>query len=129
MTKIRRSTERNVKSKEQLEAEIAPLQAALMRLKDDEILAESKALVGKCFKYRNCYSCPKPDEYWWLYVKVTGVGDYWPITFQFQTDKDGKIEVEVSKHHSRLSGYTEITDAEFNREWRKVQKRIGGMTP
>jgi hypothetical protein len=120
------------KTKEQLEAEIAPLQAALHRLKDAETLKESRALVGKCFKYRNCYSCPqKPSDYWWLYVKVVGVGDYWPTTLEFQTDKDGRIEIKTSDCAviREGGGHIEIPAKEFNAAWKKLQKRIAGMKP
>lgn len=117
-----------MRTKEQLEAAIAPLQSELNRLRDAETLNESKALVGRCFKYRNCYSCPQTDaDYWWLYLKVVKVGGYWPIAFQFQTDKDGRIEIETRSHHTRLSGYVEISAKEFNAAWRKVQKRVKAL--
>lgn len=116
--------------KERLRAEMAPLQAHFRRIEDAEARAKSVALLGKCFKYQNCYSCPKePSDYWWLYVKVTGMGDYWPVAFEFQTDRDGQLTVKEKKCFSRLEGYNEISATEFNAAWRKVQKRIAGKTP
>lgn len=115
--------------KEKIRAQIAPLQAELNRIKDAEEKAKSVALVGRCFKYRNCYSCPKPDEYWWLYIKVTGMGEYWPVAFEFQTDKDGMLTVKQKECFSRMEGHNEIPASEFNAAWRKVQKRIAGTKP
>jgi hypothetical protein len=118
-----------MKTKEQLEAEIAPLQAQLHRLRDAETLKDSKALVGKCFKYRNCYSCPKgPSDYWWLYVKVVRVGDYWPVSIEFQTDRDGSITIKQNDCFMRHE-HTEIPAREFNAAWKKLQRRIATMKP
>jgi hypothetical protein len=118
------------KTKEQLEAELAPIRAELNKLRDAEILAKSKALVGKCFKYRNCYSCPKgPSDYWWLYVKVIGVGDYWPIALEFQTDKDGRSEVKRNECFSCHEGHREISAKEFNAAWRKFKNEIADIQP
>ena len=120
------------KTKEQLEAEIAPLQRALADLRDAETQRESEALVGRCFKYRNCYSCPKEaSDYWWLYIKVTHVGEYWPVTFEFQTDKDGMIQIKTDQTRVRVEngGYVEIKPSEFNAAWGKLQKRIARTKP
>lgn len=53
-------------------------------------------LVGKCFKYRNSYSCPeKPSDYWWLYRHVIGVTtDSNLMVHQFQTDTYGELTVK-----------------------------------
>lgn len=118
------------KTKEQIEAEIAPLKAQLDELRDAEVLKESLTMVGKCFKYRNCYSMPQTEAYyWWYYAKVIGIGEYWPKAFTFQIDKDGKIEIEYKTTFHRMQGYTQIPAREFDAAWRKVQKRIAGMKP
>lgn len=122
-----------MKTKEQLEAEIAPLRKQLHRLRDLELKERSVALLGRCFKYRNCYSLPKkPSDYWWLYVKVVSV-NYWPVTFEFQTDRNGRIEVKQNKCASGLDNgnesYTEISQKEFAAAWNRLQKHIGGMKP
>ena len=116
--------------KERLKAQMAPIRAELQRIEDAEAKAKSVAILGKCFKYRNCYSCPKgPEDYWWLYVKVTGMGDYWPVAFEFQTDKDGKLTVKTEECFSRFEGYDEISVKEFNAAWRKVQQNIAKRKP
>lgn len=79
----------------------------------------SKKLVGKCFKYRNCFSLPQSDaDYWWLYLRVLGVDDYGhPVGVTFQVDKDGRAEIEPSLRLMSLgierSGYIEIPQTEF----------------
>jgi hypothetical protein len=119
-----------MKTKEQLVAEIAPLQAALGRLRDAEERQKASWLVGKCFKYRNNYSCPKgPRDYWWYYVKCVGMGQYSPKTFTFQTDNEGRIEIKEEGWFMRTDGYVEISEREFRAAWRRVQKRIAGMNP
>lgn len=121
-----------MKTKEQLEAELRPIQQALADLRDKETLAASKALVGKCFKYHNNYSCPeKPIDYWWLYIKVVRVGDYWPVTFEFQTDKHGHITIKTNDCCviTGKDGYVPITSREFDAAWAKVQKKIAGTKP
>lgn len=122
-----------MKTKEQLEAELRPIQNALGKLRDQEAKKEAAAVVGKCFKYRNCYSCPsKASDYWWMYIKVTGA-THWPQTFEFQTDKYGHLTVKTDKMAIVVgkegNGYTPITVKEFNAAWRTVQQRIARMKP
>lgn len=122
-----------VKTKEQLEAELRPIQQALGRLRDQEARKESTSLIGRCFKYKNCYSCPdKPSDYWWMYIKVVGAS-HWPKTFEFQTDKYGHLTVKTDKHAIGVghegNGYVPITVKEFDAAWRKVQKRIAKLKP
>jgi len=116
-----------MKTKAQLEAEIRPLQAALHRIRDAETKAESLALVGKHYKYRNSFGGDRPQ--WWLYAKVIRVGEFHPVAFVFQTDCDGRIEINTKEWFTGLQSYIEIAAKEFNAEWRKTQKRIAGMKP
>lgn len=123
------STERDA-VKQRLQEQLAPLQAELHRIEDAEKKAESVAFLGKCFKYRNNYSCPKgPQDYWWLYAKVIGMGEYWPVAFEFQTDKDGQITIREKECFSRLKGHNEITQKEFDAAWRKVQQAVAKRKP
>lgn len=116
--------------KQRLRDQIAPLRANLERIEDAERKAQSVALVGRCFKYRNSYSCPQgPKDYWWLYVKVVGIGEHWPVSMEFETDRDGKIEIRTRECFSRFEGHDEIKPSEFNAAWRSLQKRVAGMKP
>lgn len=116
-----------MKTKDQLEAEISPLQAALQRLRNAEQSAEAKALVGKCFKYRNNYGSDCPG--WWLYSKVTKAGEYWPICFSFEETSRQMIEVKYEDHYHGTGNWKEITPKEFNAAWKALQRKLAGMKP
>jgi hypothetical protein len=85
-------------------------------------------LVGKCFRYRNCYSCPQPDEYWYRYYIVTGVEDATVRAIACQIDKDGKAQVE----HDRvlaiggepMSGFVPVPRGTFDREYRRTLRAL-----
>lgn len=71
----------------------------VMRLKDElyraQIAPALEALAGKCFRYRNSYSCPeKPSDYWYIYRRVVGHTDYSVTTFDVQRDSYGLIKIE-----------------------------------
>jgi hypothetical protein len=87
-----------------------------------------KKLVGKCFKYKNSYSSPeKESDYWYLYRKVLRIADEHPfiVSFDFQTDKDGKISIEPEERSStHLPGMVEIDGVEFWQEWCEVLKKV-----
>lgn len=87
----------------------------------------ARKLIGKTFRYRNCYSCPeKPSDYWFLYIKVIGVDRYGSLrVLQFQTDKNGDIRIE-SNHflHRLLEGYEEIPRGTFDRALMDLKKKI-----
>lgn len=116
---------------EDIEADLAPLLAERSRIRDEESAAEAKALLGRCFKYRNCYSLPQEiGDYWWLYLKVTHIKEFSSVAFQFQIDKYGKVEIDPARQFFKPSdGYIEIGKREFDREWRKTQARLMRMKP
>lgn len=90
--------------------------------------ASNRKLVGKHYKFRNCYSCPdKESDYWWSYTKVIGVEDGAVILWNFQTDKYGEISIKFRDIHTTIHhGYVEITQDEFRAEWAKLKKLIAG---
>lgn len=92
---------------------------------ETEELPKMKANIGKCFRYRNNYSCPeKPSDYWWLYRKITGVKDGSYTSFQFQTDRDGMVRIEQKEWDNISESDKEITDAEFNHVWKETLAKI-----
>lgn len=115
-------------TKESLSAEVARLREQLAAIEEAEQAEQNAALVGKCFKYRNCYSCPQSDaDYWWLYIIVTGVGEHGAMKgWSFQTDSAGKITIEPAEGFARGrlmqsgGGYIEIAPKQFWREWGTV---------
>ena len=73
-----------------------------------------EAIVGKCFRLRNCYSCPeKASDYWWTYYYVTGIaGREWVWVVTFQTDKDGVFGMETLQVRPRSMMKSEAGEAE-----------------
>lgn len=124
--------ERNAMKNFPTEAQIDAAQAALKQalaefntLKEarDEAINKPKrlALVGKCFKYRNNYSCPdKPSDYWWMWVMVVGESEIgWPITVQTERDKYGRVFVKRDEvgwsDGTPGGGYIPVTRREYDR--------------
>jgi hypothetical protein len=109
--------------KEELEFQLRTVSAELNEIKEAETEAANQALLGKCFKTRNNYSCPeKPSDYWWLYVKVTEIDGAALKCLRFQIDKGGRIDIEPGAFYASwgLNGYTEIKPAEFNKALSKT---------
>lgn len=121
--------------KESLQQIIQAARVRLGTIEHREAVAAMKPLVGKCFKYRNNYSLPKkPSDYWWLYLKIIAAKDGSAITFEFQTDQYGKVNIEPRQtHYNRAPGpergYQPISVGEFDRAWKAVQKRVAGWKP
>lgn len=86
----------------------------------------NSALIGKCHRYRNSYSCPETDvDYWWIYRRVIAVDGSWLKTFSFQTDRNGKVTVQTEKQDfSDLSGWKEISDAEFSHAFNDMMRKV-----
>ncbi len=100
---------------------------AIARLRDEERRAENAALVGKTFKYRNNYSCPKkPSDYWYLYVKVTGMNRDGSLKlFTFETDKYRHIVIGVDRHMYGLDeSYKPISAAEYRKALAALKARV-----
>lgn len=102
---------------QKIRAKIAELQSELDEKATRERMNAANRLVGKCFKYRNCYSCPEKDsDYWWLYVRVLSVDtDGYTSGVSFQTDSRGACEIkpEVSTWIVKNSSYKPISYAEW----------------
>lgn len=93
--------------------------------------AENAAVVGKHFKYRNCYSCPeRPSDYWWLYLRVIEAKGGRLKCFAFEIDKYGKISVETknSLYHVR-DGYRPISAKEYRRAWDALMAKLKKAAP
>lgn len=117
--------------KDELKSAIEKARSELREIEETENMKASKALVGKFFKYRNSYSCPKPNEYWWLYTTVTGVTEEGnPLAWNFQKDIYGKVEVESDMFRPSLSsGYTEISAQEFWKAYDSIMFELNARRP
>lgn len=123
---------RDSKRIQELRDKIKPLVAELNEIERACKLTDALLMVGKCFKFRNSYSCLEDEhERWWLYrscVHVDADGD--PVFFGFQTDMNGKIEIEVpGSCFGSVSGAEEISEDEFLKAWDDLVKRVVGLEP
>lgn len=121
----------------ELHAIINTAQQELIAMHDEKKRVLGAALVGKCYRYRNSFSCPEGDaDYWWLYMKLTGLDDMGTlIAHTFQTDKTGKIEIRFDEPRygfdpeGRFGTWEEISDIKFRSEWMVLQIEIAGRNP
>lgn len=123
-----KTSARRERCKEQIEAEIGKLRKQLSKLEDAERIETNRALPGSCFRYRNCYSCPKDDsDYWFAYKMVTGLDEFGnPEGVMFQIDKDGKIEIERFRWGT-LGGWTQIATTELRDAFEALRKKVMGF--
>ena len=90
-----------------------------------------KAMIGRCFKYRNNYSATCPG--WWLYTKVIGRKNKTLTVCRFQITSIGNIEINIIdevinidplKHHLfQIS----ITKKQFNANLNTTIKKLESM--
>ena len=93
------------------------------------LIPRMKALIGKCFHFRNSYSCPDGDaDRWWLYMRVLGVKGMELECESFEPDRYGEFKYKVQT--SRIlpdepgRGYTPIS----NKEWfEQLHRQISPM--
>lgn len=111
-----------------LRKEAGVIHQRISAIEASDRVAQGKTLVGKCFKYRNCYSCPeKPSDFWWSYTVVTAIDDHgWLTLLSFQSDKNGRVEIktDVLMYSGYLPGYVEITTNELAGAWLDLGKHI-----
>jgi hypothetical protein len=117
--------------KAELDGIIRNARAELDEIVEKERRVKGQALVGKCYRYRNSYSCPqKESDYWWLYMIVLGVTDGALICFKFQRDSEQKIEIEpdtrvpLSIEGELSDSYEEIERGLFSVAWEGVLASI-----
>lgn len=110
-------------------AQIAPLRAELDEIDRKKRISQSASEVGRCYRYRNCYSCPQTEaDYWWLYIKVTEMSEDGRLTgLGFQTDKDGKIEFENRTYFTGSERYQEISEESFAIQFELALQRANEM--
>lgn len=115
------------KTMEQLREDQRKTNQAIHRLESQRRREAHAGLLGKTFKYRNCYSCPeKPSDYWPLYAKVMEVDkDGYLKVFTFETDKYGNVDIRVDAHRSHMdSGYQPISASEYRKALAALKSRV-----
>jgi hypothetical protein len=110
------------------ERQLQKLQKEVWKEKDAEQTAKAKKLVGKCFKFRNCYSCPKGDkDKWWLYTRIVGVKDGCCVQIQHEIDKDENVSIRRQLCSTRSfdsgDGYIPITLEEYAEAFKYTTRR------
>ncbi len=117
-------------TKEELQAQASSAQAALWKIEAAELAAAGNALVGKCFTYRNCYSCPRTEaDYWTLYLRIDGCDKDGVLRgVSFQADSNGDVRVEFRMPSVRMfatpSGYKPSSRRQFNAAFSHVIKKL-----
>lgn len=112
--------------KADLEAQIKVLRGELNAIMDAEASERARQLIGRCFRYRNCYSLPETDaDYWWAYKLILDEDH----ALEFQVDKDGKVTVEEERWSPSLSGWKEITREELDTAWLAMLAHLRLVTP
>ncbi len=107
--------------KKELDTILRKARTELNRIEEAERDAENRALIGKCFKYRNSYS---EGQKWWLYQRVVSVKGGMVNIFGFETDIRGKIEIYVEKHMWAHTLGQAISLGEFRTAWRATMRKI-----
>lgn len=113
--------------KKELQATVKKALGEFEQIESAERKERNRALIGKCFKYHNSYSCPeKPADYWWLYARVAGlVEDGWLKVWTFEKNGYGKWEIEFdTTRYGAFENYTPIPLSEFLSQWKKAVKEI-----
>lgn len=124
-----------VTDREELQRIVDAGQVARVKLRemDDEIARRENAkLIGKCFRFRNCYSCPETEaDYWWTYIKVVDLADEGDslIVFKFQTDSKGEVAIAVREHMWKIiDGYEECLARQFHMEWTDLMNKLKAVS-
>jgi hypothetical protein len=120
------------KELQDLRLQASELRERISRLESVERHKENAKLIGKCFVYRNCYSCPSgPEDYWNLYQRITAMTKDGNLrVFSFQTDKDGQITIE-SRSRSAGSLGEPLSPAKFRAAWKVTKRHVesfGGLS-
>lgn len=87
----------------------------LQELEFEEVIApQMRENIGRCYKYRNSYSCPSDQsDYWWMYVRVVGMRDGCYRLLCFQRDKYKALMIRETTTDSLGDRYKPIAQAEF----------------
>lgn len=101
--------------KDELRLIINTARAELDAIESKEALATNRALLGKCFKYRNTYG-GDGSESWWMYSVVVAVNGDGITLFNFQRDTSGRVFVEQERGFI-LGNHEPISFAELKHAW------------
>lgn len=86
---------------------------------------KEKKLLGKCYKYRNSYSCPESEkDYWWVYKQVVDIKPHNITSSCFQETRDGEFKFDKNKWFSVGLDHVPISKNEFEKAKQAFIKRL-----
>ena len=116
--------------KEELKKQLAEIEKQERQSLIEAEYPKFASLIGKCFKRRDSYSCPKkPSDYWFSYSKIISITQNDKvlsscIVVTFQTDKDGVFKINPHYYtYVHILG-EEININEFNEAFDKAVNGI-----
>ena len=112
-----------------LQAAARKANRALHRAQEQRAAKLNAAMVGKCFRYKNSYGPKEPGDYFWFYLRVLSTDGFGVRCHTFQTDNDGRIEIQWNNHRSSYQGalnggYEPISQAQFDKAWQELKKCV-----
>ncbi len=114
-----------MKTKKQLENELAKIRGEIWKIEDAESLKRSKSCLGKLYKFHN--SIGGDHKRWWVYLAVCGLSEHGNLkTWSFQKTPYHH-EIENGKHPAWLlldGSWKEISKLEFHRAWVAFHEEI-----
>ncbi len=96
-----------------------------------QIESKMKAMVGRCFKYRNSYGSHSED--WWLYARVIGYKNKTLTVCRFEITSINQIEINTSEEVINLDPLKHhlfqipITKKQFNANLNRTIKKLESM--
>lgn len=91
---------------------IADAQSELEEFSLQERFDANAKFVGKHYRFRNGYGGSRHK--WWLYTKVTGLSESGNLQgFRFQSDCDGRIEIETGRYIAESTLGEFISEKDF----------------
>lgn len=115
--------------KREIEKQLKALHQELNEMNEQENQRKYGRLVGQCFVYRNCYSCPeKPGDYWNVYIRVNKVVGCYVDVLLFEIDNAGRITIDPSRTlPASMMGasYMPVTEVQFNKQKTRFLNSVG----
>lgn len=106
--------------KDEIAAQMKSLRDELWKIEKVEEKERVTPLLGKCYRYRNCYSCPEVEsDYWWMYFRIVALEGGSPIAFVFENGKYGEIRIKPRSRESEhlIAKAEEIPYKDYSRAW------------
>ena len=114
---------------DKLRNQYAQIRDQIHEIEHKEFVKEKRDIVGKCFKFKNSYSCPETEaDYWWAYKRITGLDKSANCftSFSFEIDRDGNCSTNV-RAFDMLSEWKPCTEEEYLQAWLEFKHTINNI--